>query len=300
VLLRHARDEFVLTSAEPNLAYFRDKVGRQRVRVDEVTDDYGVLAFQGPRSRDVLATLAPKSAQLGYFDLTPETVAGRPVTISRTGYTGDLGYEIWVEAGDALTIWDCLQQVGEGHGVIPFGLQALYMLRIEAGLLLLDVDFRSSRYAWTDEQRATPDELGLGWLLKGIDDADRPFIGRRAIIRERAEKRSRWKSTALVVDWQDYDRHYNEAGLIPPKDHLPVQEETFVYDPDGKQVGFATSSMYSPMLQRHIALARVRPDLASPGTELRVEIAVNHRYEYVTARTARSPLYNPPRKTADR
>ena len=300
VLLRHGRDEFVLTSAEPNLAWFEDKVGRLRVQVEEVTDAYGVLAFQGPRTRDILATLAPKTAGLGYFDLTPETVAGRPVTISRTGYTGDLGYEIWAEAGDALTIWDCLQQVSEGHGCIPFGLQALYMLRIEAGLLLLDVDFRSSRYAWTDEQRATPDELGLGWLLKGIEDAGRPFIGRRAILAERAGKRSRWKSTALVVDWQDYDRHYNEAGLIPPKEHIPVQEETFVYDPDGQQVGFATSSMYSPMLQRHIALARVRPDLATPGTELRLEIAVNHRYEYVVARTARSPLLNLPRKTADR
>ncbi len=298
VLLRHAKDHFVLTAAEPNLAYLRDKVGRLRVKVDEVTDDYGILAFQGPRSRQILSTLAPGAERLGYFDLTPETVAGKSVTISRTGYTGDLGYEVWVEADDALTIWDCLQQVSEGQGVAPFGITALYMLRIEAGLLLLDVDFRSSRYAWTDEQRATPDELGLGWLLKGIEDADRPFIGRRAILRERADRTSRWKATGLVVDWQDYDRHYAEAGLIPPKDHVPVQEELFVYDPDGAQVGFATSSMYSPMLQRHIALARVRPDLAKPGTELRLEIAVNHRYEYVIARTARSPLYNPERKTA--
>jgi aminomethyltransferase len=298
VLLRHAADDFVLTAAEPNLAYFRDKAGRLRVRVDEITDEYGILAFQGPRSGPILAALAPATAGLGYFDLTSATIAGRPVTISRTGYTGDLGYEIWAGRDDALTIWDCLQQASAGHGVIPFGLTALYMLRIEAGLLLLDVDFRSSRYAWTDEQRVTPHELGLGWMLKGIEDPDRPFIGRRAILRELAERTSRWRMTGLVVDWQDYDRHYNEAGLIPPKQHVPVQEEVFVYDEAGAQVGFATSSMYSPILQRHIALARVQPDLAKPGTVLRLEIAVNHRYEYVRARTARTPLYNPERKTA--
>ncbi len=299
VLLRHAADDFVLTAAEPNLAWLQDLVGRQRVTVEEISDAFAVLAVQGPRSRDIVATLAPKAATLPYFGLTAETVAGRPVTISRTGFTGDLGYEVWVAPDDALTLWDCLAQVSEGHGVVPIGLTALYMLRIEAGLLLLDVDFASSRYAWTDEQRSTPLELGLGWMLKGIDDDARPFIGRRAILRERAERRSRWAFTGLVIDWQDWDRLYLAAGLIPPKDHTPIQEEFFVYDEAGeRQVGYATSWMYSPMLQRHIGLARVRPELAAPGTAVRLEIAVNHRYEYVLAHTARTPLYNPPRKTA--
>lgn len=299
VLLRHAADDFVLTAAEPNLAWLRDLVGRQRVVIDEVSDDYGVLAFQGPRSRDILGTLAPRSRELGYFGLTAERIAGKPVTISRTGFTGDLGYEIWARSEDALTIWDCLQEVSAGQGVIPFGLTALYMLRIEAGLVLLDTDFSSSRYAWTDEQRSTPLELGLGWMLKGIEDDGRPFIGRKAILRERADRSSRWAFTGLVLDWQDWDRLHNAAGLIPPKDHTPIQEEYFVYDEAAEaQVGYATSWMYSPMLQRHIALARVRPDLAKPGTPVRLEIGINHRYEYVLAHTARTPLYNPPRKTA--
>jgi glycine cleavage system T protein (aminomethyltransferase) len=297
VILRHAPDEFVLTAAEPNLAYLRDLVGRQQVTIDEVSDDFGVLSFQGPRSREILATLAPQAKGLDYFGIAPAKIAGKPVTLSRTGYTGDLGYEIWVRSGDALPVWDALVDASAGQGVIPFGMTALYMLRIEAGLLLLDVDFGSSRYAWTNEQRSTPLELGLGWMLKGIDSGDRPFIGRQAILREQAEKASRWRLTGLVVDWHDYDRLYNEAGLIPPKDHKPVQEEMFVYDDDG-QVGYATSFMYSPMLQRHIALARLRPDLATPGSEVRLEVAVNHRYEYVRARAARTPLYNPDRKTA--
>jgi len=298
VILHVARDEYLLTSAEPNLAYLQGLVGRLDVRLEEVSDDYGVLAFQGPRSRAILAGLAREADDLDFFGLAAAKIAGRKVTISRTGYTGDLGYEIWVGAADALEIWDALMEASEGQGVTPFGLTALYMARIEAGLVLLDVDFQSSRFGWTDEDRSTPHELGFGWMLRDLAADDRAFIGRRAIEREIGEKTSRWRLTGLVVDWRDYDRIYTEAGLIPPKDHTPVQEELFVYDDAGHQVGYSTSYMYSPVLQRHIALARVRPELARPGSEVRLEVAVNHRYEYVKAHTARTPLYNPERKTA--
>jgi aminomethyltransferase len=298
VVLRHGAAEFLLTAAEPNLAYFSELVGRLDVRIEEISDELGVLAVQGPRSRDLLARLVPGAATIPYFGLTRGTIAGTEVTVSRTGYSGDLGYEIWIPSGDALAVWDALWASIEGHGVLPFGLTALYMLRIEAGLLLLDVDFSSSRFAWTDEDRSTPFELGLGWMFRDLAADDRAFIGRRALERELADGTSRWRFTGVVLDWQDYDRIYNAAGLIPPKDHTPIQEELFVYDDDIRQVGYASSSMYSPMLQRHIALARVRPELARPGTPVRVEVDVNHHYEYVRARTARLPLYNPARKTA--
>jgi aminomethyltransferase len=298
VLLRLAEDEYLLTSAEPNLAYFSGLIGRLDVRIDEVSDDYGVLAFQGPRSRAILASIAPAAEALPFFGLTRTTIAGADVIISRTGFTGDLGYEMWVGSGDALAVWDALMDASAGHGVIPFGLAALYMARIEGGLVLLDTDFQSSRFGWTDEDRSTPLELGFGWMFKRLASDDRKFVGRRAIEQEIADGTSRWRFTGLVVDWRDYDRIYNESGLIPPKDHTPVQEEMFVYDADGRQVGYATSYMYSPMLQRHIALARVTPEFAAPGSTVRLEIAVNHRYEYVTAHTARNPLYNPDRKTA--
>ncbi len=298
VILRPARDEFLLTAAEPNLAYFADLIGRERVAIEEVSDEIGVLAVQGPRSRDLLARLVPAVAGLPFFGLTQGTIAGVPVTISRTGYSGDLGYEVWIPAGRALAVWDAMWASFEGYGVLPFGLAALYMLRIEAGLLLLDVDFGSSRFGWTDEDRSTPIELGWSWMFRDLGSVDRPFIGRRAIEHELADKTSRWRLTGLVVDWDDHDRTYDRAGLIPPKDHTPIHEEYFVYDDQGKQVGYTTSSMYSPMLQRHIALTRVRPELAAPGTPIRLELDVNHRYEYIGARTARLPLYNPPRKTA--
>jgi aminomethyltransferase len=172
------------------------------------------------------------------------------------------------------------------------------MLRIEAGLLLLGKDFDSSRFAFNDAHRSTPLELGWAWMFKGLTDDDRAFIGRRALEREIEQKSSRWKMSGLVVDWQDYDRVYGEAGLIPPKNHAPVHEDWMVYDDEGKRVGYATSFMYSPILQRHIALARVRPDLAKVDSRVFLEFTVDHHYQKVAAHVARLPLYNPERKTA--
>jgi aminomethyltransferase len=220
------------------------------------------------------------------------------VTVSRTGYSGDLGYEVWIDTPDALHVWDTLWDSMEGHGVLPFGLAALYMLRIEAGLLLLDADFDSSRFAWNDAHRSTPIELGWGWMFKDLKTDDRAFIGRKALEREIADKTSRWAMRGLIVDWQDYDRVYNDAGLIPPKDHSPIVEDWMLYDEDYERVGYATSFMYSPMLQRHIAIARVRPDFARFGTKVDLEFTVDHHYERVAAHVARLPLYNPERKTA--
>ena len=298
VIFRMAVDAYLLTCAEPNLAYFAGLVGRHQVTIADVSEESAVLSVQGPKSREILACLAPGVAELPYFGLTAATIAGTPLTISRTGYTGDLGYELWITADRAVPVWDAVVEAAAGRGVIPFGTVALSMARIEAGLLLLDVDFGSSRFAWTDANRSTLIELGLGWMVKGLAADDRRFIGRAATERELRDRTSRWKLTGLVLDWQDYDRHYDAAGLIPPKDHTPVQDEYYVYDDAGIQLGYATSLMYSPMLQRHIALARVPLDRTKPGSRVKVELPVNHRYEYFDAAVTRLPLYNPDRRTA--
>jgi aminomethyltransferase len=299
VILRPAADEFLLTSAEPNFAYLADRIGRHDVRIEEVSDEVGTLAFQGPRTRDLLTRLVPQMEHIPYFGVAKGEIGGAAVTVSRTGYSGDLGYEIWVDTPDAVHVWDTLWESVAGYGVQPFGLAALYMLRIEAGLLLLEADFDSSRFAWNDAHRSTPIELGWAWMFRDLKGDDRAFIGRRALEREIAERTSRWHMRGLVVDWQDYDRVYNEAGLIPPKDHTPIVEDWIVYD-DGyqTQVGYATSFMYSPMLQRHIAIARVRPDYSALGTRVKLEFTVDHHYEQVAAHVARLPLFNPERKTA--
>ncbi len=313
---RPSVNEYLLTSAEPNLAWFADRVGRLDVRIDEVSDDMGTLALQGPRSRGLLAKLVPQAETLPYFGVTAGKIGGAAVTVSRTGFTGDLGYEIWVDAGDGLRVWDELWDAVQGHGVQQFGLDALNMLRIEAGMLELGADFDSSRYAFNDAHRSTPLELGWGWMFGDLKRDDRAFVGRRALEAEIAGKTSRWAMRGLVLDWQDYDQVYDEAGLIPPKDHTPVIGDSMLYeDAAGAggaaasggqggsgvalgQAGYATSFMYSPMLQRHIAIARMRPDLAKPGTRVKLELTVDHHYEQVAAHVARLPLYNPERKTA--
>ena len=298
VILHPRRGEYLLTSEGANFAWFADRIGRLDVRFEEVSDEVGTLAVQGPRSREVLARLVPQVEHLPYFGVVTAGADGAEVTVSRTGFTGDLGYELWVGAADALPVWDAFWERAEGYGVQPFGLAALRMLRIEAGMLMLDADFDSSRYAWNDAHRATPIELGWGWMVRDLKGDDRAFIGRRALERELAARTSRWALRGLVVDWQDHDRVYSEAGLIPPKDHTPVVEDRMVYDDDRRRVGYATSFMYSPVLQRHIALARVRPDLAAPGTRVKLEFTVDHHYEQVAAHVAPLPLFNPERKTA--
>ena len=298
VIQRRGVDEYLLTAAEPNHAYLADRIGRLAVTVEEVSLEHGTIAVQGPRSRDLLSQLIPAVASVPFFGLTTGSIGGADVVVSRTGYTGDLGYEIWVETTDALRVWDALWDAVDGHGVLPFGLAALYMLRIEAGLLLLAVDFDSSRFAFNDAHRSTPIELGWSWMFKDLAADDRAFIGRRALERELADRSSRWKMTGLVVDWEDYDRVYGEAGLIPPKQHAPLHEDWMVYGGDGQRVGYATSVMYSPVLQRHIALARVRPELAKVGTRVQLEFTVDHQYRKIAAHVARLPLFNPERKTA--
>lgn len=298
VVFRHSATEFLMTAARPNLGYFQSLVGRLSVELEDVTQAYGVLAVQGPRSGQVLARLTGGEAEaLRYFDLTQTKIASTPVTVSRTGYTGDLGYEITVEADRALDVLDAVLAAGDGHGIRPFGEEALMMLRIEAGLPLVDVEFHNSRLAYTDHDRVTPKELGLGWMLRGIDD-DRAFVGRDSIRSELAEGTSRWATVGIVVDWQDWNRLYRDAGLLPPKNEHPLPYESMLYDEAGTQVGYATSFMYSPVLQRHVGLARVHPTLADPGTQVHLELTINHHNTRVIARTARLPLFNPKRRTA--
>ncbi len=298
VVFRHSDTDFLVTAARPNLGWFSDHRGSLRATVEDVSDDYGILAVQGPRSRTVLGSLTDEAGSLGYFEHAPVKVAGAAVTLSRTGYTGDLGYELTVQADDAVAVLDAVLDAGRGHGMRPFGEEALMMLRIEAGLPLVDVEWRNSRLAFSDEERVTPTELGLGWMLRGVLDGDRAFRGRDAIRQEVVSKSSRWATVGLVVDWQHWDRLHRDAGLLPYKNEHPLPYESMLYDGDGSQVGYATAFMYSPVLQRHIGMARVRPHLAAPDTELHLELAILHHTTTVLARTAKLPLFNPPRKTA--
>ena len=219
--------------------------------------------------------------------------------MSRTGYTGDLGYEIWVDAPDAVTVWDAVWDAAEGYGMLPYGMGALYMLRIEAGLLLLGADFDSSRFAFNDAHRSTPLELGWAWMFKGLEEDDRPFIGRRALERERAEK------SVTVADGGAGRRL---AGLRPRLQRGRPDSARRTTGPSTRtgwcttRIGHASATRPASCTRRCCSstsrLARVRPDLAKPGTRVFLEFTVDHHYEQVAAHVARLPLYNPERKTA--
>lgn len=301
VVFRRSADDFLLTCAAPNLGYLDSLTGRLAVVIEDVSADLGILAIQGPRAAELLTATGADLSGLPYFGLTEAKIGDAPVTISRTGYTGDLGYEVIVGEGDALGVLDRVLVAGEGRGLRPFGEDALLMLRIEAGLALMNVEFSSARLASTDAERFTPNELGFGWMhgkTGSLLGADRPFVGRRAIERELAEGTSRWATVGLWLDWREHDRLHREHGLIPPKDERPLAWESMLYDADHRRIGYATSLMYSPALQRHIAMARVRPAYAAPGSVVHVETTVDHEYNTVPATVDRLPLFNPARKTA--
>lgn len=301
VLLRTAEDEFWVTTAERNLRYFADQLGR-RATVDEARDQWGMLAVQGRHSLSVLSQLSGDIAKLEYFGVTRTTVAGVDVMVSRTGFTGDLGYELWVPSRSAIAVFDALFEAGEGYNIAPAGARALGMARVEAGLLLLGTDFEPARFAWTDAQRETPFELGLGWMVPKA--TDRPYIGKAAIEAERHSGASRWTTTGLLVDAAAYEAAYNGEGLIAPKEGvyrtgtMSLYDKDFNADPSAEHVGYVTSFMFSPILKRHIGLAKVPLDRRQPGSEVFLEMVVSHRPKYVRAEAATTPFYNPPRKTA--
>lgn len=304
VILHLEAEEYLLTAARPNLRYFRKLAAGMRVEVTDLSEAYGILALQGPHSHDILETLTDRPVTLPYFGVTRSEIAGRPVVLSRTGYTGDLGYELWIRAEEALEVWDALMAKGRDYNLTPMGVTALSMARIDAGLLMIEVDFHSARHSWVDAQRETPLELGFGWMLRALEEDDRSFVGRRAIEREVSEGRTRWTTVGLEVESEPYERLYNEQGLIAPKAGVLVQGTQSLYDrdwtvdPESQWLGYSTSYMFSPILKKHIAIAKVPLELVAPGHRLYMELVVLNRPRYVPVRVTRMPFYNPPRKRA--
>jgi aminomethyltransferase len=287
---------FRLTAADPTLRWLHLNAAGLNVAVEDVSDTTAALSLQGPCSRAILQIAAEKDlSALKYFRLTSATIRGIPVTISRTGYTGDLGYEVWVDAARAVPLWDALIEIGSAYGITPAGMLALDVARIEAGLLLIEVDYFSSRHALIEAQKSSPLELGLGWTV--ATDKEH-YNGQIALEAERARGPS-WQFTGLTVDWDSLEQLYAAVGL-PPR--LPTQAWRMsvpIYDRGGRhQVGYATSGGWSPLLKRYMALAHLETPSAVPGTEVRIEITVEHRRKQARAHVTPLPFFNPERKRA--
>jgi aminomethyltransferase len=253
---------FRMTSADPNLRWLHDNAVGLQVSIEEISESTAALSLQGPTSRDILAALAGSAIRsLKFFHLTDATIGGVPVTISRTGYTGDLGYEIWAKSADAERLWDALIAGGTPYGIVPAGIWALDIARIEAGLLMIEVDYVSARHALIEGQKSSPFELNLGWTVSPTKGA---FIGKRALLAEK-ERGPAWQFVGLEVDWDSLEGLYAEVGLPPRLPTIAWRTSVPVYV-DGRQVGYATSGCWSPLLKKYLALAHLESAHAKPGT----------------------------------
>jgi glycine cleavage system T protein (aminomethyltransferase) len=277
---------FRMTSADPNLRWLQDNALGLEVAIEDVSDSIGALALQGPASRAILGEI-----DLRYFRLAETKLRGIPVTVSRTGYTGDLGYEIWVDRENALALWDALIESGTPYGITPVGMLALDVARIEAGLMLLDVDYVSARKALVASQTSSPYELDLAWTVN-LDKEH--FVGKEALAAE-AQRGPQWQFVGLELDWDSLERLYAEAGLAPRVPSAAWRTSVPVYA-GSEQAGYATSGVWSPLLKKYIALAHLRSGWAAPGTELDIEITVEHRRRRAAAHVVKKPFFNPERK----
>jgi aminomethyltransferase len=294
-LARIGEENFRLTAAMPTLDWLQDNALGLEVEIEDVTHQLGALALQGPTSRGLLQALTEADlGSLGYFRLVDCELAGVPVRISRTGYTGDLGYELFVEARYAERLWDAIAETGKAYDLQPAGTVALDVVRIEAGLLLIEVDFVSSADTIFEVQKSTPFELGLGFTVK-LEKG--PFVGREALRREMASGPA-WTTVGLVVDILALEKIYAEYSMplhLPYtswNDARPVYAGQKPRDPIGK----ATSGTWSPILKQYVVLARVRPQHAQPGTRIFLEETVEGRRYSVPAVVVKTPFFDPPRK----
>jgi len=225
--------------------------------------------------------------------VTRGTIAGATVDISRTGYTGDLGYEIWMAARDAVRVWDALMDRGRPFDIKPAGMLALDVARIEAGLLLIDVDFAGSKKAMIAPQAYTPYEMGLGRLVN-LDKGR--FVGREALRAEHRRGHGR-QVVGLEIQWTDVERLYEKVGLAPAVSATASRVSVPVYR-SGRQIGKATSTTWSPVLKKMIALATIdRPHFAV-GSAVEIEVTVEAVRHRVDARVVPIPFFSAGRKTA--
>ena len=283
------------TAADPSLRWFTQNAAGMDVQIEDISETTVALALQGPTSGRLLKSFVKDAdiENLKYFRVTSGTLAGVQVDISRTGYTGDLGYEIWIPTEHAIKVWDALMEHGKAFDIHAAGMLALDVSRIEAGLLLIDIDFNSSKKALIEEQKYSPFEMGLGRLVNL--DKNR-FVGQKALIEEQKRGHAR-EIVGLEIDWPQVESLYEAVGLPPSISPIASRVAVPVFK-EGNQVGKATSSTWSPTLKKMIALATVKREFTRPGTRLQFEITVEAVRHQVRATVVKTPFFNPKRKTA--
>jgi aminomethyltransferase len=294
-ITRLGENDYRWTAADPSLRWFRQNALGLDVHIEDVSEEVAALALQGPTSGRLLHAVAQANiTNLRYFRVAHGKIAGVPVDISRTGYTGDLGYEIWMPWRDALKVWDALMSMGKIFDIHPAGMIALDIARIEAGLILIEVDYVSSKKALIDSQKYSPAEIGLGKL---VDLKKETFVGRDALVEEARRGGPARALVGIEIDWNEVEALYDRIGMAPQVPGMASRAAVPVYR-GGRQIGKATSTTWSPTLKKMIALACINREHSKPGTVLHVEMTVEAVRHTVGAKVVPLPFFNPPRKTA--
>jgi aminomethyltransferase len=297
-VMRRSDQEFFVTSADPSYSWFSRFLRGYKVELEDISDKVCGLALQGPTSRDILKKICDADMDgLKFFTTRQAKGDGYEMYISRTGYTGDLGYEIWVENKDALKLYDAIMSAGKNYDIRPAGLDALDVTRVEAGLILKDIDYYNALHALVDDRMSSPYEISLGWT---VDLKRDPFNGQAAL---QAEKRngSKWAIVGLDIDWPQLEELYYKKGLPPVIGSHAWRSSIPVFaDKDRKnQAGYATSGTWSPILKKNIALATLEKRYDTIGSELQFEVMVEHKRHTVSAIVTKPQFYNPERKTSN-
>lgn len=291
---RTAEDAFRWTAADPSLRWLTQNAVGLNVEIDDISEQIAAVALQGPTSAGVLDAVADADIRnLKYFRMTRGTIADVPVEISRTGYTGDLGYEIWIPWRRAVEVWDALMEGGRAFDIRPAGILALDVARVEAGLLLIDVDFNSSKKALIESQKYSPFEMGLGRLVR-LDKE--PFVGREALVQEHRRGPAR-RIVGLEVSWLGVEKLYDDLGMAPQLPATASRVAVPVYK-QGRQIGRATTTTWSPVLKKLIALATVDEPHTADGMSVEFEVTIEGVRHRVPAAVVKTPFFNPERKTA--
>jgi len=293
-ITRLAENKYRWTAADPSLRWFRQNGLNMDVQIEDISEKTAALALQGPTSAKLLKAVAEADiTNLKYFRMTSGKIAGIPVDISRTGYTGDLGYEIWMPWIDAVKVWDALVEKGKAFDLHAAGMLALDVARIEAGLLLIEVDYISSKKALIPGQKYSPFELGFA---KMVHLEKENFIGRSALERDSRNGVAR-QLVGLEVHWPEVEKLYDKFALAPQAPSQASRVHVPVYA-GSRQVGKATSTTWSPLLKKMIALASVESEHSRVGNQLQMEITIEGIRLKVGATVVKTPFFSPARKTA--
>jgi aminomethyltransferase len=286
---------FRVTAADPNLAWFSRNAHGYDVTIEDSTERIAAASLQGPNSREILRQVCDADLDgLRFFRLARSAIDGFEAVITRTGYSGDLGYEIWVDNEYALPLWDALMSAGRSYGIVPTGLDALDVCRIEAGFIMNGVDYFSANHCLIESRKSTPYEAELGWTVNLDRDA---FNGQAALKREKQRGPTR-RFVGLEIDWDEFELLHERYGLPPELRTDAWRDPVPVYAPNGTHVGQATSGAWSPTLKKNLALATVDSSHAEVGQELGIEATVEFTRHRIKATVARKPFFDPPRKRA--